>query len=499
MTRPVAIVGAGPVGLVLAVDLAQRGVACVLLDRRRGPSTGSRAICWAQRTLEIMHRLGTGAAMVAQGVTWQTGRLFHGADEIYSFDLQPEPAHRFPAFVNLPQCTVERLLLERARALPLIDLRLGQKVTGHVDQGSHVTLQTSDGPLEAAWLLACDGAQSPIRARMGLAFEGETFDDRFLIADVAMPRSPFPTAAPERWFWFHPPFHPGQSALLHQQPGGIYRIDLQLGPDADAEAEARPEAVTPRIRAMVGDTPFALDWVSVYRFRCARLAKFVHGRVIFAGDSAHVVSPFGARGGNGGVQDADNLGWKLAAVLHGTSPATLLDSYDEERGQAADENIRHAARATRFMTPAPGAETALRDATLALARTSPFARRLINSGRLSTACALAPVGLQTPGDAKVPPGAPLPDAPVTTAAGPGWLSDLTAGAFTLLAIGPAAPAVDGLRQVRVEPAADRVAAARCGIGSCLVRPDGHVAAVFGAQPQAAAIRAAWARAQGLAS
>ena len=133
-------------------------------------------------------------------------------------------------------------------------------------------------------------------------------------------RADFPS---ERRFWFEPLFHPGQSALLHKQPDNIYRIDLQLGWDADPEEEKKPERVIPRLRKALGRDDFRLDWVSVYTFQCRRLEKFVHGRIVFAGDSAHIVSPFGARGGNGGLQDVDALGWRLAAVLHGKAEAVI--------------------------------------------------------------------------------------------------------------------------------------------------------------------------------
>ncbi len=228
--------------------------------------------------------------------------------------------------------------------------------------------------------------------------------------------------------------------------GAALRLDFQLGPDADPELERQPDRVMPRVRAVVGaDTPVALEWCSVYSFRCARLERFVHGRVIFAGDSAHVVSPFGARGGNGGVQDADNLCWKLALVLAGEAPESLIATYDEERGRAADENILHSSRTTAFMTPRTGAERGLRDGVLALAAEAPFARALLNAGRLSRPCSLAGLSLQTPDADPFPggpePGTTCPDAPVTDAEGrPAWLLDRLGGSFTLLIFaGDAAP------------------------------------------------------------
>ena len=495
---PVAIVGAGPIGLALAVDLALHGVRSVVLDDNDVVSVGSRAICWAKRTLEIFDRLGIGERVLAKGVTWKVGRLFHGDEEVYRFDLLPESGHRFPAFVNLQQYYVEQYLIERAREFPdLIDLRFRHGVTGHAEtpDGVRIDVGTPDGPyrFEARYLVACDGARSPTRTRMGLAFEGERFEEQFLIADIEMPTSPFGEGPTERWFWFDPTFHPGKSALLHRQPDDIYRIDLQLDAGADAKAEASEERVLPRIRAIVGDGPFRLDWMSVYTFRCARLARFVHGRTIFAGDSAHVVSPFGARGGNGGVQDADNLGWKLAAVLRGEAPDALLATYDEERGLAADENIAHSARATRFMQATDPEAWGYRQAILRLAREVPAVRGLINSGRLSRPSSLAGTSAVTDGtNGTITAGATCPDAPL----GDGWLLPRLGGRFHLLAVETQGPdEVAGLPVLRVP--ADETIAGRYGRGVHLIRPDQHVAAVHDAFDERA-IRAAYARALGAA-
>jgi 3-(3-hydroxy-phenyl)propionate hydroxylase len=140
--------------------------------------------------------------------------------------------------------------------------------------------------------------------------------------------------------------------LLHRQADNVWRIDFQLGWDADPVEEKKPENVIPRIKAMLGDErEFELEWVSVYTFQCRRMNRFNHGRVLFVGDAAHQVSPFGARGANSGVQDTDNLVWKLKLVMDGKAPATLLDTYSEERGHAADENILNSTRSTDFITP----------------------------------------------------------------------------------------------------------------------------------------------------
>jgi 3-(3-hydroxy-phenyl)propionate hydroxylase len=495
----VAIVGAGPVGLAVAIDLATRGVRTVLLDDNDVVSTGSRAICWAKRTLEIFDRLGVGDRMVAKGVTWQRGRVYRGDRELYSFDLLPEGGHKMPAFINLQQYYVEHYLIERCADFPdLIDLRWKNKAVA-IEPGSdgvRLEVETPAGRygLQADWVVAADGARSPIRTMMGLSLQGQAFEERFLIADVRM-EAPFPN---ERLFWFQPSFHSGESALLHRQPDDVFRLDFQLGPNADPELERRPERVVPRVRAAVGEVPFELEWCSVYAFRCARMDRFVHGRVLFCGDSAHVVSPFGARGGNGGVQDGDNLAWKLALVVQNRAPATLLGSYDDERGRGADENILNSSRTTTFMTPRTATERAFRDAALTLAPDRAFARPLVNAGRLSRPCSLEGLPLQGEDTGEVAgpmrPGFACLDAPVLGAdGGPSWLLNHLGPDFTLLVFAgegtSRAPIVPGLRTVLVAAAGSTVpgalvdreglAAARYGGRpgvTYLIRPDQHVAA-----------------------
>ncbi|HET6599235.1 MAG TPA: FAD-dependent oxidoreductase, partial [Burkholderiaceae bacterium] len=431
---PLVVVGAGPVGLAAAIDAAQQGLPVLLLDDDSTVSIGSRGLCYAKRALEVLDRLGAGEAVVAKGVTWNVGRTFHRDTEVFSFNLLPETGHCRPGMVNLQQYWLEQYLVERAQALPNVDLRWQNKVVGVTShgQGATVEVETADGRyvIEADWLVVADGARSPVRRLLGLDIEGKVFKDRFLIADVLLHGELFPAERTERWFWFDPPFHPGQSALLHREADDVWRVDFQLGWDADPEVEKQPERVTPRIRALLdtqgfGHIGFELEWVSVYTFQCRRMARFRHGRVLFAGDCAHQVSPFGARGANSGLQDIDNLVWKLKLVMEGKAPEVLLDTYSEERGAAADENLLNSTRSTDFMTPKSRAARTLRDAVLSLAREYPFGRALVNSGRLSVPTYLTTSPLNTPdGEAFagwMVPGAPMDDAPIACAGVEGWL------------------------------------------------------------------------------
>jgi 3-(3-hydroxy-phenyl)propionate hydroxylase len=439
----VVIVGAGPVGLTLAIDLAQRGQKVLVLDNDHRLSIGSRALCFAKRTLEIWDRLGVGQQMVDKGVSWNVGRVFFKDDQVYEFNLLPETGHERPAFINLQQYYCEAYLLERLLRLPNAEVRWGNKVAAIAtrDDGALLTVETPEGnyQVDAGWVVASDGGRSTMRNLMGLESKGRIFQDRFLIADVKM-KAQFPA---ERWFWFDPPFHPNQSVLLHREPDDVWRIDFQLGWDADPEEEKKPERIIPRVKALLGkDVDFTLEWASVYTFACLRMDRFVHGRVIFAGDSAHGVSPFGARGANSGVQDAENLAWKLDWVLKGRAGVELLDTYGSEREYAADENILNSTRATDFITPKSEVSKLFRDAVLGLAQDHAFARRIVNSGRLSVPATLTSSPLNTPdvevfGGRQVP-GAVLTDAPVVLADGQeGWLLRQLGHGFTALVFGEA--------------------------------------------------------------
>lgn len=507
----VVVVGAGPVGLALAIDLAMQDVPVVVVDENDKVSWGSRAICFAKRPLEILDRLGCGDPMVDKGVVWNLGKVYFDERQVFGFNLLPEQGHKRPAFINLQQYYLEQFLVDRVRQLQAegkpIELRGGSKVldVSQHDSGAEMTIGTPDGPyqIKADWVVACDGAASPIRTLLGLEFTGRVFEDNFLIADVVM-EADFPT---ERWFWFDPPFNRGQSALLHKQPDNVWRIDFQLGWDIDREKELKPENIDKRLKAMLGDEiNYQLEWSSIYTFQCRRMDRFREGRVLFAGDSAHQVSPFGARGANSGLQDADNLAWKLKLIVDGKSPLTLLDSYDVERVHGADENILNSSRSTDFITPKSEISRIFRDAVLDLSERYEATRPMVNSGRLSVPCTYDGSPLNGPDCSAMPertrPGSPMVDAPVPG----GWLLDQLGSNFHLLTIDADAPDavyVDGVACKRLALSTSDDAGGYlkqrylgdAAAGVYLVRPDQHVAARWEAFDEAA-VTAALGKAMG---
>ena len=386
---PVVIVGAGPAGLTLACDLAQRGIPALLLDEDdtvgvRGAS--SRGICYAQKSLEVMDRFGLAERIIDKGVTWSVGKTFSGQDQVYGFNLQTDSVSVQPPFVNLQQFYLEWYLVDRIAELGVVDMRWKHCVTQvePLDDHDHVrvTVRTPAGSytLEADWLIDGTGANSPIRTQLGVETHASRSTDRWCISDVRFSK-PLPT---ERWTWVDAPFNDGRGVWQHLMADDVWRIDYQMPEDADPEAISRPEVAGERLRKQLGpDVDFEFVWIGPYGYRDHLLDDFRHGRVLFIGDAAHVVSPFGARGGNTGIQDAANLGWKLALVAHGAAPESLLDSYSAERRAAAAENLQVTSRSARFLAPRSPAEHTLRRAVVALARQHAFARPLVNTGRMS--------------------------------------------------------------------------------------------------------------------
>jgi 3-(3-hydroxy-phenyl)propionate hydroxylase len=394
----IVIVGGGITGLTLACALAKYGVSALLLDEDNTvgvKGAASRGICYAQKTLEIFKRLGIYKRIAKKGVQWSVGRTFAGADEVYSFDLRQQATHSLsaePPFINIQQFYIEGYLVEQLMRGEAenrsIDLRWNHRITGFAQNTdvATLTIETPAGTysLEADHVIDCSGSHSPFRRWCEASITAKKGDDRWCIADVRF-KNPPPV---ERHTWIEAPFNDGRAVWQHLMADGVWRIDYQMLPDAKAEEVSREDVVRARLNAQFGRTLSAEEceivWVGAYAYRSECLDHMKHGRVFFVGDSAHVVSPFGARGGNSGVQDADNLAWKLAAVVQGRASPALLGSYHDERHEAAEHNVLVTNRTARFLRPADGAERLFRTAALGLARKHAFARQLVNTGRMST-------------------------------------------------------------------------------------------------------------------
>ena len=379
--KKVVIAGSGPVGLTTALALARHGVPSVVLESELQVSEGSRAIVFTRRSMEILQQVGVADRVTASGLPWRFGNSYYRGQRVFRMEAPHSNDDRFFPMINLQQQYLEEYLVEAALAHPLIDFRWGNRVTGLVQDvgAARVEVDTPEGAytLETDWLVAADGARSGLRSLMGLKMEGASYEGRFVIADIRIDL-PLPT---ERMAFFDPDWNPGNTVLLHREPHGIWRVDYQLPADETPEQALAPQALQRRIDALMAqighaDKSWVLDWCSVYSARTLTLPDYVQGRVLFAGDAAHLLPIFGVRGANTGFQDAQSLAWHLAFVVNGLSPVQLLANYSRERVAAAREIIEEAGKSTRFMTPPSRGFRLLRDAVLSLSLTEAFVRPL---------------------------------------------------------------------------------------------------------------------------
>lgn len=506
---PVAVIGNGPVGQTTALLLARWGIPVVLLDARaERDAVGSKAICQQRDVLDIWSSLGAGQ-IAEDGLTWTTARTFYRDSELFHWSFVDRGHSPLPAFVNVSQCHSEQVLDEQIATRPEIDVRWGHEVEAIEQEpdGVGIICATADGQTEirAAYAVAAAGARGDsVRRMLGVGFEGQTFDDRFLICDI---RADMPGWESERRFHFDPEWNPGRQVLIHPCPDSVFRIDWQVPAEFDLDAEAADGRLDARIRQIIGERPYEIVWKSVYRFHARRVDRMRVGRVLLAGDCAHLVAPFGARGLNSGVGDAENAAWKLAFVLHGWAPDTLLDTYDEERLSAAHENLEVTSDTMRFLVPQDESEWDARRSLLEEAAGNPEAQTRVDSGRFAEPFWYVDSPLTTadpdrkfagrPPRGEMPavvPGVLLPDSPVSVVDRPdvvrirqlvrdGLLALATDGvdaSETAIALKEATEAptrVLRLADIDPERTLTEALAARPG-ETWLIRPDGHVAAVL---------------------
>ncbi len=507
--KPVVIVGGGPVGFTLAALLSRLGIRSLVIEADDGYCTGSRAICISRRSLEVLAWAGAAARLSAIGLPWVGGRSYFRDTEVLHFRMPDEPGERFPPMINVQQYHVEEAA-HRAIVDGCCDVRWSTRVSEVTQHEDGVRVETIDAAgvrasVDADWVVACDGGRSTVRQRLGLSLQGVEYEGRYVIVDIEQDTR----RDVERLAWFDPPSNPGSTILMHRQPGNVWRIDYQLRDDEDPAVAILPEHVLPRVQshlAMIGeDAPWQPLWISIYNAKCLTLSDYRHGRVLFAGDAAHLVPIFGVRGLNSGVDDAGNLAWKLAAVIAGHAAPTLLDSYTVERLQATRANMAHGARSTEFMAPPNAGFRLMRDAALRLALDDDRVRSLLNP-RQSTPSRYVGSPLNVGNDPLV--GMPAPDARVD-ATDHAHLSQRFGRGFVLLCFGCTVecPDLEVLHVLHVlhEGAVDDAAVidrhgeawrryAAADGDAVLVRPDGYVMARM-TWPTSDAVRDALVRAR----
>ncbi len=517
--EPVVIAGAGPVGLATALLLARWGVPSVIFEAaRRWSPTGSRAICFQRDVLDIFDRVGCADQMLAEGVTWTTGRTFYREHELFTVAFPDSGTGTLPPWINISQSSVESHLIDLAKREALVDLRFGHTVTGIEGNERGVTVSFSAGGGQVAcrgsYLVGADGGRSGVRDALGIDFPGRSYPDQFLICDIRADL-PFPS---ERRFFFDPEWNPGRQVLVHHCPDGVWRIDWQVSDGFDLSAERAGTGLDDRIRKITGGRPYEILWATAYRVHERVAERFSDGRVFLAGDAAHLYAPFGARGLNSGIADAENLAWKLAFAWHGWAPQPLLDSYHDERAAAAAENLRVTSATMEFLAPQTDELRARRADTLRRALTDPLARSQINSGKLAEPYWYTASPLTTPAGSaafSTEPGGPRPPVPGVICPDGPCMADgqrtrlrrllgrsvvvLTRQAAALAGFRPAIVAalsgpVSAWALDEIDPTgvlAETLAATHDSVH--VVRPDGHLAAVLpngDPEPLAAALRRA---------
>lgn len=333
MDAPIVIAGAGPVGLALALGLSHHGIRCLVVERKEALSPHSRAPAVHARTLEIFKAWGVLDAFMAEGCflgdirLWLVGRDAPAATVALS-RLAPRTA--VPGLLVLPQDRTEQILLDRLRAQGMAEVRFGHALESFEQDAAGVTLRVTPTSgqgyvLRTAFLVGCDGAHSTVRERLGWLLEGKTYPTRLMLADVRLPDArnelPWPRARVDG----------GTLRFALRITPDLWRIISTLRETETEEASVSEAAIAERVGDLFGPGPFASIWASPFHIHCRTSPHFRLGRVLLAGDAAHINSPAGGQGMNSGIQDAHNLAWKLARVLSGGEAEALLASYEAER------------------------------------------------------------------------------------------------------------------------------------------------------------------------
>lgn len=405
MENQVAIIGAGPAGLYSAARLGQQGIKVTVVEKN--PTIlrhGSKALCVQSDVLDLLDKLDCKEYLLSKGCEWNRSRTFVGDVEVKRELF--ESRRSGPPFLNIAQWEVEESLYKRALDSGNVTFLWEHEFSDLQQQGEVVKITTSHQgkkhQLTANYVIAADGSRSAVREFMQVPGVGQRHADRFLIVDMRAELD-WPK---ERKFWFDARSNPGRQIVMHPQPDNGWRVDWQLPTNSDPKEVEKPENVAARVKALIGDNvPFTLDWISTYRFNQYHLTELKVGNVVFVGDSAHSFPPFGARGMNSGLQDAENASWKLIAILKWGAGASLLDTYHEERYLAAKENIEITRKTIRFMVPPTWAHRWYRNALLkASARLK--SGKAVNSGKMSEPATYEEVStlyddLDASGDVKV--------------------------------------------------------------------------------------------------
>lgn len=440
--KPVVIAGGGPTGLALALGLAKFGVPTIVLEADDTVCTGSRAGAFTRRTMEILERIGIADEMMRNSYGWSRSWTYFRDQEVLRTDHPMDALQKYPPTISQLQNYMEDVMVGHAERSGLIDIRWQTSVTGvrQIDGGVSVGVATPGGDytIESDWLVACDGGHSRVRKSLGLRMEGSRYSGRYIIIDVRVDSGDL---LPGRRFWFDPPTRPGGTLIMFKKPNGMLRFDYQVREGEDENEEIKQEKVfdfvARQLKWMGIDAPWEPVWLTLYRVTATTLSSYVHDRVIFAGDAAHIMPIFGVRGFNSAIEDTHNLSWKLALVVKGQAGAALLRSYSTERVDVARRNHFFAIRRAEFYAPPSRGARVLRDAVLSLAAKHSWAASLLDP-RWHSASQLIASPLNAVADdptftAGPRPGDVLPECPVAENGGDGFLTGLLGPHFTCLA------------------------------------------------------------------